>query len=326
MRYNYPIKYACMPIYEATGWYGSLNQLEKEYEVVGYITSKCYVVNEKIIYNNDGSKKSEYEVVFPYQKTPNDSLDSLKRVFPEFSLYGQCTNSNIVNEVFDTFSEAKLKPNLFNDKIIINSTAFISFDENFLNNVEAIRKENNDRLARYLQFENKIEMNTMEMVNKPIKPQNVIVMFEKEDKILPISLYEFMELYKDKSYLVCNVSQVDFQKQINQIKKDGKLYERDLNKTNTYYDQSNYLLAKRKNDEIVRIANGIDNIMDGSYCLTNNIYLYYNEKMVSFDKDETFMETFNYEIKVYTVETFKDVIDSYKCENIKLDNPKILIK
>ena len=47
MKNNYPIKYAVMPIVEQTGWYPGLNELAREYGVVCYIVSKCYVVGRE---------------------------------------------------------------------------------------------------------------------------------------------------------------------------------------------------------------------------------------------------------------------------------------
>lgn len=325
MKYNYPIKYACMPIYEQNGWIHGVNELEENYEIAGYITSKCYVISEKTTYNQDGTKKSEYEVVFPYQIPLSYTTDKLNRTFPKYNFYNKCNNSTLVNNIYDNFSEAKVKTNLLNDKLILDATSYIPFDENYLKNIEETKNTINERLAKYREFELKIEQHTQEMVNKPIKPQNIIVMFEKEDKILEISLYEFMKLYDYTSYLVCSVSVSDFENQIKQIKINKKLDERDPEKSKCSYNNSNCLLAKRKNNNIIRIANYNDKNIEGSYYLSND-KIHYDNQMIRFDKDDSFCQSFEYEIKAYTTENFEDIINSYKQDNISLDKVKQLIK
>lgn len=66
MKNNYPIKYALMPIIEQTGWTHGMHELEREYGVVCYIISKCYVIKETKKYNINGTTDIKYQVVFPY--------------------------------------------------------------------------------------------------------------------------------------------------------------------------------------------------------------------------------------------------------------------
>ena len=61
MKNNYPIKYAAMPIIEQTGWYPGLHELEREYGIVCYIVSKCYVVGREEKYNRYGNTICEYK-------------------------------------------------------------------------------------------------------------------------------------------------------------------------------------------------------------------------------------------------------------------------
>lgn len=70
MKYNYPIKYAVMPIYEQVGWCNGLNDLERKYEIVYNIVSKCYVMKMKLlIIFATGKSEKRYDVVFPYIKS-----------------------------------------------------------------------------------------------------------------------------------------------------------------------------------------------------------------------------------------------------------------
>ena len=115
MKYNYPVKYAIMPIYEQVGWMSGLHELERSYEVVGNIVSKCYVVSKKISYLEDGSEEKEFEVVFPYRKTDYRRTYDWERVYPEFSFGRNCINSNIVRELYDNFEKDRDGTQVFFD-------------------------------------------------------------------------------------------------------------------------------------------------------------------------------------------------------------------
>ena len=68
MKYNYPVKYAAMPIIEQVGWSHGLNELERNYDVVCYIVSKCYLLSDKTKYKENGKNEKEYEVVIHIKK------------------------------------------------------------------------------------------------------------------------------------------------------------------------------------------------------------------------------------------------------------------
>lgn len=104
MKINYPVKYTAMPIIEQVGWNNGLNELERNYDVVCYIVSKCYLLSDLTRYKEDGQSVREYEVVFPYQL---GDYNNWKRTIPLFNLYsGNSINSNRVNFVFDSYEEA----------------------------------------------------------------------------------------------------------------------------------------------------------------------------------------------------------------------------
>ena len=60
MKNNYPIKYSVIGIYD------EINRNTNEPEQITYIASKCYVVEENIIHNENGTKKKTYGVYFPF--------------------------------------------------------------------------------------------------------------------------------------------------------------------------------------------------------------------------------------------------------------------
>ena len=129
MKYNYPVKYAIMPIYEQVGWSSGLHELERNYEGVGNIVSKCYVVSNKVSYLVDGSEKREYEVVFPYQKTDYMRIHDFIRVHPKFNFNGHCINSNIVGKLYDNFDDAKENAEKLNRDILSYNLGVISFKD-----------------------------------------------------------------------------------------------------------------------------------------------------------------------------------------------------
>lgn len=53
MKNNFPIKYAVMPVHEQTGYYSN------DCDTLLYIVSKCFVIEESVVYNEKGEKKSE---------------------------------------------------------------------------------------------------------------------------------------------------------------------------------------------------------------------------------------------------------------------------
>lgn len=322
MKYNYPIKYACMPIYEQTGWSFGINELEKKYEVTGYIASVCYVISEKKVYTENGNFKNEYEVVFPYSLDNSKLFDTWKREFPHYNCYHQCVNSIKVNSLFDTFDEAKEKCTELNEKLKSEASMFIPFDEEFYQNVENIHNEYDLKLSKYLNLETEIKIKTEDIMNNIGKPQNVIVVFKNEniERILPISLYDFINLYcsSNNSFLVCNVSVNDYFELTEQIQNNGVLDNKDIYITNS--NKVNYLLVHKKGNDIVRIINYNEKDNNDSYYLENSKFLCKSKKMSPLNKDTIVNAAFDYDIVVYTIETFEDMIDSYKHDSIVLDN------
>ena len=149
MKNNYPIKYAVMPIIEQTGWYPGLHELEREYGIVCYIVSKCYVVGREEKYNMYGNTLCEYKVVFSYGK--DNQYGGLSRVEPEFCLMnGRCNNSTNVDKVFDSFEEAKEETEKKNKEILSKELSFIRVDDNFNQNV-SLAREKHEEVVNYYQ-------------------------------------------------------------------------------------------------------------------------------------------------------------------------------
>lgn len=147
---KYPVKYAVMGITEPTGWRASLNELELEYNTVAYIVSKVYLVEEKIKYKRDGQKAKEYICVFPYKEIG-------QRIYPQFNMYGECYNAEVLENVFETFEEAKSTANRKN--LYLRSKicrGFSILDKNWIAKLKEEQDNFDKNMKKHLEFEQEI--------------------------------------------------------------------------------------------------------------------------------------------------------------------------
>ena len=101
MKIELPEAYALMPIYHYDKLLGNL--LVKNVRVVGYAVSKCYVSEEKINYNEDGTIKKEYRVLFPFV----DVFINDKEWIDMRNKYKGYLNEKIVDSIYDDYTSAK---------------------------------------------------------------------------------------------------------------------------------------------------------------------------------------------------------------------------
>ena len=297
MKNNYPIKYAVMPIIEQTGWYPGLHELEREYGIVCYIVSKCYVVSREEKYNRYGNTICEYKVVFSYGK--DNQYGDLSRVEPEFCLMnGRCNNSTNVDKVFDSFEEAKEETEKKNKEILSKELSYIRVDDNFHQNVSLAREKHEEVVSYYQKIENMIEENSTDLVvNDKVKEQSVIFERNNSWKEKEYSLYDMIRLYSDEDFIAYNVSLDDYKKIEEQLKNGEQIDTENIKK--------NCLLISSSGDKKVKVIN-YDSKDKGSCFYIENGSLYYDDKM-DFSLDSISGNT----IVVYTIETYDDVINSY---------------
>ena len=296
MKNNYPIKYAVMPIIEQTGWYPGLHELEREYGIVCYIVSKCYVVGREEKYNRYGNTICEYKVVFSYGK--DNQYGDLSRVEPEFCLMnGRCNNSTNVDKVFDSFEEAKEETEKKNKEILSKELSYIRVDDNFHQNVSLAREKREEVVNYYQKIENMIEENSTDLVvNDKVKEQSVIIErnngYKKKGP-----LYHMISLYSDENFIAYNISLEDYKKIEEQLK-NGEQVDTDSIKKNC-------LLISSSGDKKVKVVN-YDSKDKKSCFYIEKGSLYYDDKLdASLDSvsDDTTV--------IYTIETYDDVINSY---------------
>ena len=103
MKNNYPVRYGLMPIKGFTELLGSFVICNER--TVAYAVSKCYVLEEFIKYNEDGTTDKLYSVAFPYGEVYlSNKVNDQENNFEKDQVLSCKTE-----EVFSSFEEAKAK-------------------------------------------------------------------------------------------------------------------------------------------------------------------------------------------------------------------------
>lgn len=296
MKNNYPIRYAVRPIVEQIGWSHGLNELEREYGTVAYIVSKCYVISQTKRYFQNGEEDENYSVVFPYQK--DSAYSEYYRVDPSFNIYEQCINSTVVDKIFMTREEAMEEARILNEKIVKRKIVALHYNSKFKDNVREIRESQKEKLEDYKFLEELSKEKTSDMiVGAPFKEQKIILISNGKVKISDNSLYDFIRVWSGQEFLVFNVSVKKFEL----LKK--KVYQEDIDCKS--FDE-NLLLEGIETGEVVKINNYDNEQGKGCFYIQNNL-MSYDANLDAprrVDGDDS-------KIKVYTIETYGDVINSY---------------
>ena len=215
MKNNYPIKYAVIPMYEQTGWAHGLNELERDYNVVAYIVSKCYLINEIKEYCSNGKINNKYEIVFPFEKT--DIYSEWIRIEPNFNYVKKCTNSITVNDIFENYIDASNLCQQKNEQLLIQRLSQIPFDK-LEEQIEREKYKQDKLINKYFKLEKEILKFTQDLNPKEdLKEQSIIVISPEKEKLMDISLYDYINLLETtkKPFLVYNISKTNYE----QIKK-----------------------------------------------------------------------------------------------------------
>lgn len=249
MKYNYPVKYTAMPIIEQVGWSPGLHELERDYDVVCYIASKCFLISDRTKYKENGKKEKEYEVVFPYQKNIFDNR--WERVTPAFN--NECINSNCVEKVFDSYSEALEYVKKKNEELRDKNRLYISSKKS----LEKIQ-EFNDRLSGYKLLEQQILDNTSNLEQSNVKELDRLILSSKgKIKVLSSSLYEYLNYSTYSKFIVYSISLEQYNKLLTLIN------NQDLSDiSNVFKNASPILYYDHKiNDKKIMVINKNGNIL-----------------------------------------------------------------
>ena len=116
---NYPIKYAVQELTIQGGFTQNYEEI-----TLGFIVSKCYVINQNTKYLLNGTFETTYKVVFPYKDIDSFrcSLSKLynyneKPAIPKYNYCGECKNANTITKIFDTDEEAYITVEIENQNL-----------------------------------------------------------------------------------------------------------------------------------------------------------------------------------------------------------------
>ena len=301
MKYNYPIKFAAMPIVEQFGWAQGLNELERQYHVTYYVASKCYLLSDETKYSEFGKSEKRYEVVFPYQQKNNH----FERVTPSFNLYNHaCINSNYVSNVFNSYEEA-LK--FTNDKNKQLWNKFLTY----VPSIEEI-KEFQDKLSKYKMLEQQILANSTDLDQNHVKQLSNIIQVNKSTmQVRSMNLYEYLAYCPDQTFTIYSISSGQYNKLITKINNKMNM---DTNISKIVKNARPILYHEEKDENIMLLnQNGfIINYINKWNTLENKINVNMANTPVNITNEEV--------EKVLTTETFDDIIFSFqRHKSINLD-------
>lgn len=155
--------------------------------------------------------------------------------------------------------------------------------------------------------------------------KEIILMQGDQDRVVNLSLYDFIKrcLTNEIDFLVCNVTEEEFKKMKKQIC-EGCLNERLAIGTCDYgYDKFRYMAAYNYKDLCIKFNDYQSNKETGSYILKDD-KLVFDEDKIPFTKEHNSRIYCNY--KIYTTETYEDVIKYYQRKSISTDLDAIISK
>ena len=300
MKINYPIKYAAMPIIEQVGWSHGMHELEREYDVVYYIVSKCHLISDLTKYKEDGKMLKQYGVVFPYQL---GEFGKWQRVVPTYNLiHGYCTNGNMVNEIFDTYEESLNFAASKNEELCEKTYANLPYSNNYAQKIQVKKDEFEKRANEYKLLEHQILLNTKDMkVGNGKELTKTIKFIDNNVRILNVSIYEILRLFGSDRFAIYNISKEQYDNLIKLINEE----KIDDIKSVTLPVQG--LVLHKEKDDFIKLA--IEKTT-GAYYIQND-YINYDDKI---DKvtSKSFENLDKDVLRFYTTETIDDLLNSYK--------------
>lgn len=130
MNNKYPIKYAVIPLYKSM----DVGSGKKDnFKLVSYIISKCYLLEENIKYNEDGTNERIYNIMVPNYEEFNDSIDE------KYDL--SYPSSTIVKNIYDNYNDALNEKNILNNGLNIYDEIESNLDKINSDKVLKLRKD-----------------------------------------------------------------------------------------------------------------------------------------------------------------------------------------
>jgi len=299
MKINYPIKYAAMPIIEQVGWSHGLHELEREYDVVCYIVSKCYLISDLTKYTEDGRNVKQFEVVFPYQ--PGE-FSRWKRVVPTYNACGYPIDSNKVDVIFDSYEEALKYATEKNEKLCEKSWIYLRCTKDIMEKIQEKKDEFNTKLDEYKLLEQQILLHTKDMeIGSNKRLSNVIKIINDSGRVLSANIYEILNLFDREKFVVYSVSPEQYASLIKLIS------EEKIEDIKSLIGAHQGLLLHKQKDDYIKLA--IEEGCGAYYLNDNRINHDVNLDKVNIKSFENLDDD---TIIFYTTETIDDMLNSYK--------------
>ena len=150
---NYPIKYAVLKVEVS----------DKDIKrTLGYIVSKCYVVESFSRIDKEGNTRNGYKVVFPYNNINN--YENTKRNIPYYDANGNAYPLNIVTNLYTDIKRANKIAKLKNKMLLSRLIGMKLLNSNNIKEDEYnIKREFNNNLSECKIFEAFINDNTKDL-------------------------------------------------------------------------------------------------------------------------------------------------------------------
>ena len=299
MKNNYPIKYAVVPMIEQIGWTAGIHDLEREYGIVYFIVTKCFLTDETKKYCQNGSTETKYHVVCPFE---HKEYDLWKKCEPSYNLIdGHCTNSIVTSSIFDNYEEATQYKKEKNKKILEKKLAYLPYNEDYKQRRSDIIEEFYSAAEYYDKLEKMIEKKTPELrVNHDAKDQTVFVSQNGSLKHYADSLYYIMKLYDNKDFIVYSVNDAQFK----------GLKAGDFGNVNSCFP----LIIYDSKAKVMRLMN------------PGNPDKFINDGVIRENYFGTLRRPDSNCIRLYTLETYQDIIDSYQISNLDVNTIQLVRK
>lgn len=283
MKYNYPVKYAVMPIMSDRTY---ANGYERQ--LLCYIVSKCYVLKEVTEYDSEGFSKKQYVVQCPYRK---EEFDCWRRVNPDID------DSFYTDKVYDCLKDA-IHEKINKNKELVDNQLFYTKEQK-----EEYNKRFLESLTEYSELERLMIENTQDLiVGKKPKSQNFISLYISKKsnnsrvgrfEIKSYTIYDLFRGYDSiNNFMAYSISEEEY----NEYKK--------LPFNNYQKFMHTPLLSHKGGSSIVTVLNGNESIylsiIDGEI------------KPVIPDVDLTFDEP---NLIIFTTENYEDIVNTYGLNN-----------
>lgn len=281
MKYNYPVKYALIP-------------MKEDNEILeGFIVSKCYIISEEKKYYEDGNIESNYTVILPFCDLKSELIRKVDCNIITHRPTGRHFN---VPEVFDSKDDALSKLAIKNAELIARATINMNKE-----NASKKQQELINKFKKYQLISEKSEiLNNDLIINNIPTRQNIIMKRNRTYNVCNYSLYYFLPLFSvGESFTVYHISEDEFKDMEKQIEKG----------TNPNENYENCLIRYVFEKKIMQIYDYKQKKENGCFYFKinreiDNAPLLYDSKMPYLRKN-------NKGTVVYTTESYEDIITSY---------------